>query len=431
VDSLGVTDAQIYRSYYRAWAFFLANTLPPMPENGFPYPQVCAGKPSLWTGGAPHSEETSTWDGADAMQALALVDPATAWAAAQGIMSQVGPSGYLGGEALCPAFAQTFWLLYQQTGALLRLRSIYPSLKRYLAWKIDNPRWIFPNKSIADAKPSPQKDNEFVAHAIVDMEYAERITRALGMADELAFWQKQQRDLAANYQRWFWPAPGNVAYRLYMSDTDRGDPGDTWNLKGLQIPPDLLKPQSRDALLALYRKSINLQLPFLIPPNRNRFGDLEPIALGLFQYGQLDEFRQLTDAILRDVTRAGEFSEYYLTDGPPAAAGVRPSAFGARLMTDSLFWHNGVILDEGLPVLVGVPGAVGVANIPVDGSSITVRYGTPGQGAAAIPVTLRGWGLVRLQMPEHFRAVATPGSPPRWDGAIPSGAQIRLEQARQ
>ena len=135
----GVTAADVRRAYYRAWVFFWQDTLPPMPENGFPYPQVCTGKPSLWVDGGTHMEATALWDASAAMQALALVEPHPVWTAAQGVMSQVEADGYLNGEALPTIVSRTLWLLYQQTGDIAALRVTYPALRRFLVWKIANP----------------------------------------------------------------------------------------------------------------------------------------------------------------------------------------------------------------------------------------------------------------------------------------------------
>ena len=425
VDAKGITAADVRRSYYRAWVFFFADSLPPMPEHGFPYPQVCAGKPSLWTEGATHSEETSTWDSVYAMQALALVDPGTAWHAAVGIMSQINSDGYLDGEALPAVYGQTFWLLYQQTGDIGKLRSAYPALKRYLSWKIDNPRWVYPNRTKPAPSPNAMKDQEFASFNIVDTGYAVKIAGALGILEDLVFWRQRIQNEIANYQHWFWPDPGGRVYRVYSSDTDRGDPDSAWSLQGLQIGRGLMPPEDSAALVALYKKRADPGLPFLVP-GRTRFGDLEPITLGLFDHGQVKDTVQLTDAILRDVTRAGEFSEDYTDDNPPLPAGVRPSAFGARLMTDSVFWHNGMVLDQGFPVLLGMPGAAGVDNVPVQGVPINVHFGAQAQGSTLIPVTLQGSGLQKLHLPDGFQRVAGPGGQERWQGTIQVGERLKL-----
>ena len=420
VEAKGVPPADVRRAYYRAWVFLWQDTLPPMPENGFSYPQVCTGKPSLWGDGAPHSESTAAWDGAEAMQALALVEPGLTWEAAQGLMSQVEADGYLAGEALPTVLAQTFWQVYEQTGDKDKLRENYPALKRYVTWKIAHPRWVYPNKSRADVKPSTQKDNEYVVHELLDMGYALKIAEALGLPGEAAFWRQQRRQAADNYLHWFLPPPGDVVYRVYASDTDPGTPDEVWGVKGLDLPPDLLPMPSRQTLLGVFRRRFSLARPFGI--TQTRFGDLEPITLGLFQFGQIGLARQMADLAQRDVTRAGEFSETYTQDDPPRPGGVRPSSFGARLMTDSVFWHNGVVLDRGLPVLLGMPGAVGVDNVPVEGLPLNVHFDN-----AAHAVILSGAALSRLRLPPGFHQ----DKQSQWTGSIAEGQTVPLASAGQ
>ncbi len=420
VPALGTSAADVRRSYYRAWVYFWQDTLPPMPENGFAYPQVCCGKPSLWTDGAPHSEETAVWDGVVAMQAQALVDPQLVWAAADGIMSQVDAEGYIGGEMLPPIFAQTFWLLYQQTSDRDKLRSVYPALKRFLAWRIAHPFWTYPNKVRADVGPTTQKDNEFVVHALVETGYAMRIARALGLPEEVAFWQQQRQNTGADYLHWFWAAPGDTVYRIYYSDDNRITPDNAWNLKGLFLDPDLLPTAKQERMVALFHERFRLDRPFGI--TQNRFSDLKFISLGLYRAGRTEGARRMTDLALRDVTRAGEFSEAYTSTEPPAPSGVRPSSFGARLMTDSVLWHNGVVLDEGMLTLLGMPGAVGVDNIPVQGDPISVCF-----NAAAHTVTLRGAGLRHLRLPAGFH-ISAPAGATVWTGPIGEGQWLPLEK---
>lgn len=420
VEAKGVSAADVRRCYYRAWIFFFQDTLPPMPENGFLYPQVCTGKPSLWTDGAPGSEETAVWDGVVALQALALVAPNSSWKAAQGLLSQVGADGYLPGEMLPTVYAQTLWLLYRQTGDLNRLRIIYPALKRFLVWRIAHPYWVWPNKSRADVPPSSHKSNEFVLHEIVDLGYAIEIAQTLGQPGEAAFWQEQRRQAAADFLHWFRPDPSGPFYEDFDTGWNPAHAGADipWTLKGLQMPMELLPLSDRRSMVDLFHKTFRQEIPFGIP--QNRFGDLEPVILGLFQSGQAGDAEKMAEMALRDVTRAGEFSEDYTQAEPPEPNGVRPSAFGARLMIDSALWHNGVVLDQGYPVLLGMPNAAGVDNIPVHGAPMSIRFDN-----IKHTVTLRGPGLAHLHLPRGFRA-ETVDSEKVWIGPIAEGRQIPL-----
>ncbi len=132
VDAKGVTPDAIRRMYYKAWVFLLQDTLPPMPENGYPYPQVCCGKPSLWAEGHPKSRPSAQWESMIGMQFLSWVDPEAAWRSFEGMMTLVDENGILGGEGLPSRHVQTAWTVYCATGDTARLRNVYPALKRML-----------------------------------------------------------------------------------------------------------------------------------------------------------------------------------------------------------------------------------------------------------------------------------------------------------
>ena len=419
VKSLSVSSAEVCRNYYRAWAFFFTDTLPPMPENHYPFAQICTGKPSMWTDGAPHSPESAVWDGAVASQALALVQPGLCWNAIEGMLSQVDQNGYMPGEVLPTVYAQSVWLLFQRTHDLEQLRRVYPSLKRYIDWRIAHPHWVWPNKSIADLKPDSDKSNEFVVHEIVDMGFASKIANALNLSSEVKYWDDQKKTAIAEYQVWFWPAPGNVVWEDYYGGTSRSGSEIDWTLKGLGINPTLLPSADKNHLVDLFSRSFNASTAFGI--RQNRFGDLEPITLGLFRHGQIDDSRKMSDIIMRDVTRAHGFSEDYSRANPPVPSGVRPSSFGARLMTDSVLWHNGVVLDEGLPILLGMPGAAGVNDVPVMDKTLSIRY-----DQLAHTASLSGPALAILQIPVGFRKRRI-GPKVIWIGSILFGQEIHLE----
>lgn len=420
VSPQGVTAADVRRTYYRAWVFLLSDTLPPMPENGFPYPQCACGKPSLWNEGAPHARPSAQWESFLAMQSLALVDPRTARAAYAGLMSLVGPDGSLNGEGLPSCHVLTAWEIYEQTGDSAWLRRVYPALKRLLLWKISDPRWIYKGSTA-----SGQKDQQFVYHALLDIGCAGRIAQALAMPGEAEFWQAPRRTLAQGFHRWFFDTPGAANYRIYDAQTGaRSGGGNAWNLSALCLPADILTGAERDSLLASLRSKLRPDVPFLIP-GLSRFADYEDAWKGLFQDGQLAEATQLADAAMRDVTRAGEFSEVYRQEAVPEPDGVRPSVFGARHAIDGVLWHNGVVYDEGLPVLLGTPQAGGVTNLRVQGLPIRVEF-TPAGGS--IRVTLAGPGLRSLRLPTGFQ-VSRPGDHALfWRGSVALGARAALEQ---
>ncbi len=201
----------------------------------------------------------------------------------------------------------------------------------------------------------------------MDMQYAQRITNALNLPDEAAFWQTQLNALASNYHAWFWTRNDAVSehtYRLFRSSTGkREEPDRSWNLQGLVLPPALLTVGERDTFLRLFRASVNRDTPFLIGQLAG-FPKYNFTQRGIWQYGTPDEAALMAEAALRDTTLAGEFSENYLQNFPPVPTGVMPSVFGAAQVLDGALWHNGIIGD-GFSLLAPLSGAVGVMNLHV------------------------------------------------------------------
>jgi len=411
----GVTAGAIRAAYYRAWAFLLSDTLPPMPEADSPTPQVACGKPSLWAEGAPRSRATSQWESVLGMQYLALVDPETAWQAFEGLMTQVDARGMLGGEGLPSRHAQTAWTLYSLTGDQERLARVYPAVKRFLVWKAANPRWIYKNST-----PPGQKDAEFVVHALMDMGYARRIAQRLGLTAEVTFWTERSAALAADFHRWFW-GPGGKTYRLYDASMARqAEPDRAWNLQGLALPPEILKPEERAAFLKLFRASAGAETPFLIPQLAG-FPKYNYTLRGVWQYGEAKEANLMAEAALREVTLAGEFSESYGQQFPPAPTGVVPSLFGAMHILDAALWHNGVCLGEGAPLLTDLAASGGVANLRLRGGTVALLWdGSAGRMA------IEGSGLRNLSLPDGTVATTTSNGLPLWTGKLPPHSGLSL-----
>ncbi|MCW3096282.1 MAG: hypothetical protein JWL77_1900 [Chthonomonadaceae bacterium] len=405
----GVTAGALRSAYYRAWAFLLSDTLPPMPEADSPFPQVACGKPSLWAEGAPHSRASSQWESVLGMQYLALIDPETAWQSFEGLMAQVDAQGALGGEGLPSRHAQTAWVLYSLTGDRERLARVYPAVKRFLVWKAANPRWIYKNST-----PPGEKDAEFVVHALLDMGYAHRIAEQLGLTAEVTFWNEHSAALAADFHRWFW-GPGGKTYRLYNADTARqAEPDRSWNLQGLALPSEILRPEERAAFLKLFRTSVSAEMPFLIPQLAG-FPKYNYTLRGLWRYGEAKEANLMAEAALRDVTLAGEFSESYSQQFPPTAMGVLPSLFGALQVIDAALWHNGVCFGDGAPILTDLTQSGGMANVRLRGGTVTLLWdGLAGR------VTIEGSGLRTLPPPNGYAAAETTNGTPLWTGKPPS-----------
>jgi hypothetical protein len=408
-EARGVQADAVRRAYFRSWVFLLANTLPPLPENGFPYPQVPCGKPSLWSEGAPRARASAVWESFLGMQYLAWTDPETAWAAFEGLMSLVRADGTLEGEGLPSRHAQTAWVLYSLTGEKERLNRAYPAIKRLLTWKAAEPRWLYQGSTPADLK-----DAEFVVHAMMDMVYARRIAQALALPDEEALWKKRLEELYQQYRTWFWERPGATPVQYFHAGAGKRDPGNVpWTLQGLALPPGVLQDAERDSLLALFRAQFNPDTAFGIP-RLTKHPHFIWTLRGAWQYGRREEAALMADVAMRDVTLAGEAAESYSSGFPVRPEGVVPSVFGATLLIDAALWHNGVITGDGLPVLGRLPDAAGVTGLRVDGQPIAVRFtGTKPE------VELTGKGLQRLRMLEGFVAEPLADGTPRWRGPVP------------
>jgi len=416
LDPHGVTPEEIRRVYYKAWVFLLSDSLPQMAENGFAYPQICCGKPALWSEGAAHATATSQWESFLAMQLIAYSSPALAWDAFAGQMSLVRADGSLGGEGLPSRHAQTAWVLYSLTGDRERLKSAYAPLKRLLLWKAANPRWIYHNST-----PEDQKDSEFVVHALMDMDYARRIAQALSMPEEVRFWQARSAEMAGDYHHWFWDKQGRD-YRLYRTSTGKGEsPDQPWNLQGLVLPPDILSQQERNSLLRLFRSSVRRDIPFLIPGLAG-FPKYNYTLRGLQQYGTEEETTLMIESAVRDTALAAEFSESYTQAFPPSPVGVVPSVFGAAQMVDGVLWHNGIMLGDGLPVLVRVAQARGVCNLRLFGHAIDVI-----EDDVANRLSMQGTGLSDLALLNSLHSAKSPDGSIFWAGALPAASRVRLE----
>ena len=331
IDAKGVTPDEHRRAYYAAWTFLIQNTLPPMPENDYPYPQTPTGKPSLWAEGASRARASAAWESFFAQQLLVFVDPDAAWDAFDGMMSQVDADGWLDGEVLPSRKAQTAWILYAHTGDAARLEKLYPPISRYLRWREKNPRWIY-----KEHDNPHQRDSNFVDSLLLDLQFMERIADVLG--HDRAEWQNMTERVTKNYLQWFFSNDHEHPVQYYYKDTGQRDPGHaTWVCSGLYL--DNLPDEADEALLQLFRSMYN--------PNQDLAGlDFykhpigSMIAHGLRQRGLTDEANGYIQAILRDIIRATRFSENY-SYNPLRSWGVEDSIFGAATIIEFTLLQNG------------------------------------------------------------------------------------------
>ncbi|SDR84651.1 hypothetical protein SAMN04489717_0775 [Actinopolymorpha singaporensis] len=383
VPANGVGPDDVAATYYRAWHFLAANTLPEAPEVGYHHPQVATGKPSMWNYGADGARPSASWDSLLGIQYLGYLRPDVAWASFAGLMSLVDADGKLGGESLPSRKAQTAWMLYAVTGDRARLTGIYADLRRYLLWAQENPRWIFGDHDIPD-----ERDAEFVVSLIVDFGYAERIADVVGEPGDVPIWRGRKEQLTRDYGNWFFPA-GGISSTLqyhYLKGSHADSPGNTlWVCTGLHLPQ--LTARQRSLLTERFMASFSpvatlagFGFPDVKAP------DVTYTTYGLLENGMAAEADVFVQANIRDIVRAGSFAEVY--DDPPSGpvgTGVRPSMFGAVNLVDFVWLRNGCRADDGTPVFVRMSGDVdgGLSGLTYHGRTFDVEV----DGAA---------GMIRL-----------------------------------
>ncbi|HVX45164.1 MAG TPA: hypothetical protein VHC49_14840 [Mycobacteriales bacterium] len=364
----GVTADQVRHTYYAAWVFAVANSLPPMPEAGYDYPQLPAGKPSLWVFGAEGAKASAAWESFLGQQFMAYVDPELAWDAFEGLMSLVGADGSLNGESLPSRKAQTAAVLYHLTGDTARLRKVYPALKRLLEWESEHLYWIPPGST---GDPD-SRDADFVTELLIDMAYARDAATVLGLTDDATAWDRQRASLYQESLPWFWPTPTTQPSEYYEVTTGERDPGAAiWMSTALHL--DLL-PEGD------YLTSLEQRFLAGYDPNGTfcsfvyaKYPDLSYTVYGLLERGMREEAEVMVNAAARDVTRARMFAENYLEHDFPTPFGVRPSLFGDCTIIDMIWIKNGYRMDGGYPQFVRLTdSAGGIDGLRIQGRRLDV-----------------------------------------------------------
>jgi len=357
VPTFDLSDDQVRADYYRAWVFLQSDVLPPEPEIGYPYPQLAAGKPSMWNNGAEGARASASWDSLLGMQYLVYLDPTSAWRSFEGLMSLVDDDGRLGGESLPSRKAQTAWTLYSVTGDRRRLARIYPNLRRYLLWAQRNPRWIFGDHDFPD-----ERDAEFVVSVHIDQGYARRIAAEIGADADLSLWDNHRAQLRQQYSSWFFPdsGPAKTLQYHYVDGSHADSAGNTlWVTTGLHL--DGLTARHRDLLLERFEATFDPSemlagwgFPDVKAP------DVTFTCYGLLDVGRAVSADQFAQAVLGGIVASGEYAEVYDNpDSGPVGTGVRPSLFGAVNVIDFVWLRNGYRADQGMPVFVNLPATAG------------------------------------------------------------------------
>ncbi len=345
IDSKGITAEDVRLAYYKAWVCIAQNVLPPDPKV-YPYYQLVTGKASLWDEGEHNAPFSATWESLVAIQLYSLIDTDVAWSALKGLLSLVDETGMLGGESLPSRKAQAAWQLYEFTNDYSSLKEVYPALKRYMNWRREQPRWIYKNET-----PENEKDAEFVVSALADIGKMQQIAAVLKLPDDKSWWAQQEKELFADYLRWFWETPEAIPVQHINQYKGR----DTYPVQittGLFLKD--LKGAHLNSMLQLFNNTYDTTRSFA-GFEAPKYPDMDYTIYGLIYHQQAHQVRILIEANIRDVIRSGCFAEtYFHRDNRPVPGGVRPSIFGMAQVISFVLLKNGYVFDQGVPHTTGV-----------------------------------------------------------------------------
>ena len=370
VNPKGATAEGIRQAYYKAWVFTIQNVIP-ADKKSYPYPQLAAGKPSLWDEGERRAPFSAAWESFLGTQFYAFIDPKTAVASFKGLMSLVDADGMLGGESLPSRKAQTAMVLFRLTGDLEMLKETYPALCRYMAWRMKYSHWIY-----GDFKPNPQwKDAEFVFSAIIDMEHLADVATLLGKPEEAKQWQAKRAAFYKESQKWFWATPTTPPVQNWCGNGPVPNPQDhaIWVTTALYMDGMLEGDYLKSTLAkfdALYDTEANFA-GFGMP----KYPDMSYSVYGLLKQGYPARARGVMEACIRDIVRAGApFAEQYVGDDF-RADGVRPSLFGSSTIIDFTMLMNGYKYDRGTPTVALTHAQdSGVSGLLIRGKTFDLKH---------------------------------------------------------
>lgn len=402
----------IEKQYYKAWDLMNSSVYPESAEIGYDYPQFATSKATRWGNGAPKSRWTAAWEGFYNCQYYSYIDPETSWKAFKGLISQVSEDGSLAGEGLPVNRARTAMIMYNNTKdkktALDNLNEVYQNIDKNLVFAFNNPRWFFPNSG----RPDNQKDTDFLAAALVDVPYMEKIYSLLqdngyitNGADKIAEWEHTRETQLANYENWFFKDGNAYEWANIQSDgtvTDLENTWPTYTTKGFHIPE-----LSKDKYDSIHQYFTSLYDPAKDDAGLGivKYEELAYTAYGLYEHGENELANELLDTSIRDIVGGHYMCEQLEPSDDNSGSktgGVYCSVFGASQMIDSLWMRNNMRYDSGDITVYGYNDAEGGVNNIHSGSDI---YGFAYKGnkatiykngAAAKTVTLdktKGTGL--------------------------------------
>ena len=351
----GVTAAQHRQAYYAAWTFIIQDVVRKLPESSFAYDQLMTGKPSLWNEGEPRAPGTAQWDSLLGYQWLCYVDCNAAWSAFAGLMSLVDEDGAIAGESFPARKAQTAWILYSRTHDRALLQRLYPVIRKNLLWEEENPRWIYGDHNIED-----EKDLEFTASWIYDVDFASLICAELGDSSDAQMWRSKQTQMAENSATWFFSDPTQIHQYFFTKDKrisrdDRVEPRKesfsayiTQALAIRQFSPDI---EAR--LVSYFNQGFRPGKSGLGFENY-KYPDVNFTAYGLIDAKRNSQAVLFIAGVLRESIQVGTFAE--AINETPAADGVQESLFSPLNIIEFTWLLNECRYDNGSPVYVDLAG---------------------------------------------------------------------------
>ncbi|MGI8882041.1 MAG: hypothetical protein ACR2KJ_16325 [Jatrophihabitans sp.] len=387
----GVTPTQTRALYYRAWIFLQSQVIEPESEIGQSYPQMAAGKASLYRSPVPGASAMSTWDVDTALQLLVYIDPASAWGALQEIVSKIPSDGAWQGEPLPAREMQTAWILYMVTGDTAQLNQVYLALKNLLTFKVGHLAYIAPTGTGS----TTCKEANFASAALVDLGYAQKVAAVVG--DTTTNWAGTQSTLLTQSESWFWATSSTQPVQLYNC------PNQPLRASGaVMSTTPMLDAPGLDATrmastYARFQSLYDPTKPFAgfgdggatdAVENDVRYGIVDETTYGLLKDGKSTDAQVLANAIMRDTVIADSLSERYQWSSTvaPHGEGNTPTVFGAAELIWAVWLNNGYRLDDGTPSFVSLSGAEGgIDNLSFHGYVLNEAVNAP-----AAQVTLTG-----------------------------------------
>ena len=274
--------------------------------------------------------------------------PQTAWEAYQGYLSTVETDGSISGESLPTRIAQTAWILYQNSSNSTYLTNAYSDIKDHLLWCQDNLRWFYSGHNIEE-----ERDLEFVASYMADVEFAIKIADELNITSDLTLWSNEKAAVEAELDDWFFK-DSDVIYGLYYEYTEIPEVwaigNDNFKASGIVIGDDLTSTQMtqmKNWYMSIHRPDYPLNNMAY-----HKFPDASLIIDGLIENSGHEQAEEYAKACLRDTIRAKEMGEAIIATGSGYSTGdvkiesVVPSLFTAVEAIHMTWMLNGLRYDH-------------------------------------------------------------------------------------